>query len=164
MKSRSLFIWGLVCGGVALVALVVGLGFFWTDNGWDDDGCFGTSGREGMMGGLGGMMGPDGIMGGNNMMGPGGMMGPGRQPGIQGPPTADTPITADQALTMAQQFLDGFLPGTKTGDVDVFYSFRTIDVNRDGRKQGMLSVNGYTGAVWYHTWHGDFLESWQRQP
>jgi len=21
----------------------------------------------------------------------------------------------------------------------------------------MLSVNGYTGAVWYHTWHGSFL-------
>jgi hypothetical protein len=21
----------------------------------------------------------------------------------------------------------------------------------------MLSVNGYTGAVWYHTWHGPFV-------
>jgi hypothetical protein len=22
---------------------------------------------------------------------------------------------------------------------------------------GMVSVNGYTGALWYHWWHGRFL-------
>lgn len=22
----------------------------------------------------------------------------------------------------------------------------------------MLSVNGYTGAVWYHNWHGQFIQ------
>jgi hypothetical protein len=21
----------------------------------------------------------------------------------------------------------------------------------------MLSVNGYTGQIWYHTWHGNFI-------
>ena len=103
-----------------------------------------------------------GMMAGG-MMGQGGVMGSGIQPGGQVTPTVDTPIGADQAKTLAQQFLDGFLPGTKVGDVDTFYGFRTIDVNRDGRQVGMISVNGYSGVVWYHTWHGDFLELWQRQ-
>jgi len=22
----------------------------------------------------------------------------------------------------------------------------------------MLSINGYTGDVWYHNWHGDFIQ------
>ena len=25
------------------------------------------------------------------------------------------------------------------------------------RLYGMLSVNGYNGEVWYHDWHGRFL-------
>jgi hypothetical protein len=28
---------------------------------------------------------------------------------------------------------------------------------KDGRIDGMLSVNGSTGAVWYHNWHGAFI-------
>lgn len=90
-----------------------------------------------------------------------GGVGPGGMPGGQ-PPTVDTPIARDQAVRLAQQFLDAFLPGTMTGAVHDFYGYRTIHVERDGRVQGMISVNGSTGAVWYHTWHGDFLEGWQR--
>ena len=26
------------------------------------------------------------------------------------------------------------------------------------KETGMLSVNGYTGQVWYHTWHGPFVQ------
>jgi hypothetical protein len=29
---------------------------------------------------------------------------------------------------------------------------------KDDQVYGMLSVNGYTGDVWYHTWHGDFID------
>lgn len=29
----------------------------------------------------------------------------------------------------------------------------------DRKITGMLSVNGYTGQVWYHTWHGTFIAS-----
>ncbi len=28
-----------------------------------------------------------------------------------------------------------------------------------GAISGMLSVNGYTGQVWYHAWHGGFIAS-----
>jgi hypothetical protein len=47
-----------------------------------------------------------------------------------------------------------------------------LDCNRDGieahyytlhtytgdKVSGMLSVNGYTGKVWYHSWHGAFVD------
>jgi hypothetical protein len=28
----------------------------------------------------------------------------------------------------------------------------------DGDIQGMLSVHSATGQVWYHTWHGGFIQ------
>jgi hypothetical protein len=28
---------------------------------------------------------------------------------------------------------------------------------KNGTLTGMLSVNGYSGQVWYHTWHGAFM-------
>ena len=34
----------------------------------------------------------------------------------------------------------------------------TIDLERDGQIVGMLSVNGYDGQVFPHTWHGTFIE------
>ena len=104
-----------------------------------------------------------GMMGGGDG-GHGHMMGPHGQANGQATPTANTPVTADQARAAAQQFLDGYLPGTRAGDAADFYGFRTFDVNREGRQIGMISVNGYTGAVWYHAWHGDFLEEWERTP
>jgi hypothetical protein len=76
-----------------------------------------------------------------------------------GTPTAEMPVTAAQARQYAQQFLDTYLPGTTVaGEVDAFYGYYTIHVLRDGEVIGMLSVNGYTGQVWYHTWHGDLID------
>lgn len=73
-------------------------------------------------------------------------------------PTVETPIDEAEALSYAQQFLDVYLPGASTGEVHDFYGYRTIEVTRDGQRQGMLSVNGHNGAVWYHTWHGEPLD------
>ena len=28
---------------------------------------------------------------------------------------------------------------------------------KDGEIEGMLSVHGSSGDVWYHSWHGDFV-------
>jgi len=73
-------------------------------------------------------------------------------------PTADMPVTPEQARRYAQEYLDPYLPGTMVADeADAFYGYYTIHVLRDGQIYGMLSVNGYTGQVWYHTWHGDFI-------
>jgi len=76
-----------------------------------------------------------------------------------GLPSADSPMTVTQqdARRMAGDFLDAFLPEGQAGEVERFYGYYTIHVLIDGQIFGMLSVNGYTGQVWYHHWHGEFL-------
>jgi len=67
-------------------------------------------------------------------------------------------VTPEQARTNAQQWLEAYLPGTTTADeADAFYGYYTIEVLKDRQVYGMLSVNGYTSDIWYHTWHGDFV-------
>ena len=72
--------------------------------------------------------------------------------------SAQNTVTPAQAKEKAQQYLDAYLKGAKVAeDADAFYGYYTIDGLRDGKPIGMLSVNGTTGAVWYHTWHGTFV-------
>lgn len=73
-------------------------------------------------------------------------------------PTAEMPVTPERARELAQQALDRYLPGaTAAEEVTPFYGYYTLHYERDGQVVGMLSVNGYTGQVWFHTWHGAFL-------
>jgi hypothetical protein len=69
-----------------------------------------------------------------------------------------TSVTPETALTLAQEWLNQYLPGASAENADAFSGYYTIDVLKDGQVYGMLSVNGYTGEVWYHTWHGNFVE------
>jgi hypothetical protein len=76
------------------------------------------------------------------------------------PASTSGALTVDpvQALQDAQKFLDANLPGMQTAaDADPFYGYYTIDYLRDGKIAGMLSVNGYTGQIFLHTWHGTFI-------
>jgi len=75
-----------------------------------------------------------------------------------GNPEVKATVTAEQAAKFAQDYLDKNQQGTKIGDTDTFYGYYTIEVTKDGKISGMLSVNSYTGAVWYHTWHGAFVK------
>lgn len=85
----------------------------------------------------------------------GGMMG---GSGAQ-EPSAEMPVSASQALQYAQRYLEAYIPGTQVADeADGFYGYYTIHVLKDGRIYGMLSVNGYSGQVWYHNWHGRFVD------
>ncbi len=91
---------------------------------------------------------------GPGMMGRGGMMG-----GYLGNPSDEMTVTPEEALDLAQTALDDALPGAEVEDeVTTFYGYYTIDFEQDGEIAGMLSVNGYTGEVWLHTWHGDFVQ------
>ena len=90
-----------------------------------------------------------------------GMMRGGILGGIFGTPTATMTVTATQAKTNAQQYLNSYLPGNTTGDITTFYGYYTIEVLNGSSTYGMLSVNGYTGQVWYHTWHGNFIQELQ---
>lgn len=83
----------------------------------------------------------------------GGMMG-----GWGGRQAGPMSVTPELARKIAQKWLDKFLPGTLAAEqADAFYGYFTIHVMRDGQVYGMLSVNSYSGDVWYHTWHGDFI-------
>ncbi|MBI4295550.1 MAG: hypothetical protein HY667_00385 [Chloroflexi bacterium] len=77
--------------------------------------------------------------------------------GVTAAPTANMPVKAPQAKELARQFLNTNLPGVTVDEADTFYGYYTLHTMKGGQIEGMLSVNGYTGAVWYHTWHGPFI-------
>ncbi len=77
----------------------------------------------------------------------------------RGTTDGEMPVTPEQALEYAQEYLDRYIPGTTVADeADPFYGYYTIHVLEGEEVVGMLSVNGYTGQVWYHTWHGDLID------
>jgi hypothetical protein len=99
-----------------------------------------------------------GMMNNGGMMG-GGMMGRGYTRQALPDVSANMSIGEDEAVEAAQTYLDEVVPGTQTDDhADAFYGYYTLHVLRGGEVVGMLSVNGYTGEVWLHTWHGDFIK------
>jgi hypothetical protein len=102
----------------------------------------------------GGMMGGQGMMGGYgiNMMN-----------GWDGTTplnvSAEMTISPEQVIEYAQKYLDANIPGaTAATDPIQFYGYYTLDFEKDGKVAGMLSVNGYSGQVFLHTWHGTFIE------
>ena len=84
----------------------------------------------------------------------GGMMGRG---GIVGT-TGEMTLSPADAVDVTQRWLDDNFPGRTSGDADAFYGYYTLHFLKDGVVDGMLSVNGSTGDVWYHRWHGGFIE------
>jgi hypothetical protein len=100
------------------------------------------------------------MMGGNNNMMGGGMMG--NCDGNNATPpnvSAEMTINTKQAIESAQKYLDASIPGAKAAtDPTKFYGYYTLDFEKDGKVVGMLSVNGYSGQVFLHTWHGTFIE------
>jgi hypothetical protein len=66
-------------------------------------------------------------------------------------------VGLEQAQRLAQRYLDANLPGVTVGEAESFYGYYTMHTIKDGEIDGMLSVNGYNGSVWYHSWHGPFI-------
>ncbi len=77
--------------------------------------------------------------------------------GMMGIQPGTMTLTKEQAIASAQQFLDSRLLGTKAEESGMFYGYYHFDVKKDNKMYGMLDVNGYSGQVWYHTWHGNFI-------
>ena len=117
-------------------------------------------GFQGMMGG--GMMGGYGsggwgIMGGGMMGGNGwGMMG-GQYGNGTVSPSGQPTVSLEDARKTAQKWLDRYQPGSGTETPDQFYGYYTVHIVQKDQPTGMLSVNAYTGQVWYHNWHGKFI-------
>jgi hypothetical protein len=69
-------------------------------------------------------------------------------------------VDAGAAAEAARQFLAQRLKSglVLSGQAETFYGYYCFDVNDEkGVKYGRLSVNGISGQVWYHTWHGNFV-------
>jgi hypothetical protein len=86
-----------------------------------------------------------------------GMVGQGMM-GFRNQASSEMTITKDRALTIGQSYLDTNMNGAKVEDATQFYGYYTIDFTVNGKIAGMLSVNGQTGQVWYHSWHGPFIQ------
>jgi hypothetical protein len=86
------------------------------------------------------------------MMGRGGMMGM-----MGGYSDGEMILSPDEAQDVAQRWLDANLPGRTAGESDPFYGYYTLHFLNDGEIEGMLSVHGSSGDVWYHSWHGGFI-------
>ena len=106
------------------------------------------------------------MMGGNGYgMGNGGMMDNGNNM-MQGwdntspvDVSAAMTVTPEQAIEYTQKYLDANISGAVAAtDPMQFYGYYTLDFEKDGKVAGMLSVNGYSGQVFLHTWHGTFIE------
>ena len=116
---------------------------------------YGGLNHQYMMGNNGGMM---SMMGGN-----GGMMtmmgGSGWDSTIPADVSSEMTVTPEQAIEYAQKYIDTNISGaTAATDAIKFYGYYTLDFEKDGKVAGMLSVNGYSGQVFFHTWHGTFIE------
>jgi hypothetical protein len=87
------------------------------------------------------------------------MMGGRGQFGPQTAPADTTPLTETEARAKAQGYVELSLAGqTVSEKAEAFPGYFTFDLEKDGTPTGMLSVNATSGQVWYHNWHGRFVE------
>ncbi|NWF87128.1 hypothetical protein HXY32_04895 [Candidatus Bathyarchaeota archaeon] len=68
-------------------------------------------------------------------------------------------VTEEQAKGYAQKYLDKYFSGIIAEDVHPFYGYYTIHIMKENTIFGMLSVNSATGEVWYHNWHGAYIQT-----
>lgn len=83
--------------------------------------------------------------------------------GMMGSPTrtagsGQMSVSEQDAKSVAETYLLRNFPGAHVEGGTRFYGYYTFDFEEDGKIIGMLSVNGYTGDVWYHSWHGAFIK------
>jgi len=78
---------------------------------------------------------------------------------MRGPqPTGTAAIRPDQAVRIADGWLTEHHTGLHAAEPDQFPGYYTLHTLRDHHVVGMLSVNATTAQVWYHTWHGRFIQ------
>jgi hypothetical protein len=83
----------------------------------------------------------------------------GRSGRMMGGTSETNALSPEEVLEVAQRWLDTYRPGVTVEEhADPFYGYYTIHTLQDGDIEGMLSVHGTTGQVWYHTWHDRFIQ------
>lgn len=66
-------------------------------------------------------------------------------------------VSPEDAVKIANDYLAKANAGESAAEPHQFYGYYTLHTLRDGKINGMLSVNSFTGQVWYHTWHGNYV-------
>lgn len=77
--------------------------------------------------------------------------------GMMTRPGVPARLSAEQARTTAQAWAEDH-DGLTVAEAEAFPGYYTLHTLAGDRIEGMLSVNALTGAVWYHSWHGEFQE------
>lgn len=72
--------------------------------------------------------------------------------------TGAATVEPGQAPRIADQWLREHRPGLHAAEPEPFPGYYTLHTLRGNDIVGMLSVNARTGQVWYHTWHGRFIQ------
>lgn len=78
-------------------------------------------------------------------------------------PAAAT-IGPDEARRIAEEWLQANRGDLRAGEAEAFPGYYTLHTLRGEQVDGMLSVHAGTGAVWYHTWHGDYVGALEHPP
>lgn len=73
-------------------------------------------------------------------------------------PTTVMQVTADGATELANAYLARANQGTTVESPNAYYGYYTFHTMKGGKVSGMISVNGYNGEVFYHWWHGQFVD------
>lgn len=68
----------------------------------------------------------------------------------------DLETAVELANEYVKQYIDENLLATEEGHE--FYGYYTLHIAKEGQTVGMLSINYYTGDVWFHDWHGKLIE------
>tara|TARA_Y100000588_G_scaffold380046_1_gene463295 strand:+ start:68 stop:973 length:906 start_codon:yes stop_codon:yes gene_type:complete len=71
----------------------------------------------------------------------------------------DEQLSSEEAILKANDYLgknDNNLNVEQEGHT--FYGYYTFHVYEGENLVGMMSVNAYTGELWYHNWHGNLIE------
>lgn len=73
--------------------------------------------------------------------------------------TDSNDLTPEEAYNKGELYLETYGKGLQLDDAfHSFYGYYTFHILEDGQISGMLSVNGLSGDVWYHDWHGEVVE------
>jgi len=71
----------------------------------------------------------------------------------------DHAINHEEAYNYGVSYLDKYYDNLQLSqDFIEFYGYFTFHIDKDNKTMGILSVNGLTGDVWYHEWHGNLVE------
>lgn len=75
--------------------------------------------------------------------------------------STDSTLTLEEAKVLAEKYIASNYSSEYSieNDAHAFYGYYTFHLDKNDSAAGMLSVNGLTGAVWFHTWHGTIIDT-----